>query len=251
MEIKDTIKYNQVPVGILLNKDEKVLWDYQMKHPALSDRYVTMILTAVRSKFHQYRYTINTAKNLTEDEQIEWFEVLNNAGSRVSTIQLRFSKLKANGIDIYTDYTSKYVEKLKNADFDITFAPKKTDVSYPIAALNPVLEKITNKYHTQSNFAPIPPDVKQNLLCSISEDNLKLCFSETLEKLDEVIAFIEEYELKKLERIDYINYLIGYFTFTTEPNYDYLVNWYNKIDFTNLTNSERREAYTKLIDGRA
>jgi hypothetical protein len=29
-----------------------------------------------------YNYTINLAEDLSEDEQISWFEVLNNAGSR-------------------------------------------------------------------------------------------------------------------------------------------------------------------------
>lgn len=33
------------------------------------------------------------AEDLSEDEQITWFEVLNNAGSRVSIIQMRFAKM--------------------------------------------------------------------------------------------------------------------------------------------------------------
>ena len=60
-------------------------------------------------KIKNYNYTINSADALSEDEQIEWFEVRNNAGSRVSIIQMRFSKLKMYGIDIYKQYTSVYV----------------------------------------------------------------------------------------------------------------------------------------------
>ena len=56
---------------------------------------------------------VGTATDLTEDEQINWFEVLNNAGSRVSIIQMRFSKLKAHGIDVYTQYTHVYRNKVQ------------------------------------------------------------------------------------------------------------------------------------------
>lgn len=41
-------------------------------------------LLLARTKILSYAYTVNMAEDLSEDEQITWFEVLNNAGSRVS-----------------------------------------------------------------------------------------------------------------------------------------------------------------------
>ena len=65
--------------------------------------------------------------------------MLNNAGSRVSIIQMRFSKLKAHGIDVYTQYTHVYRNKVHEYGYDF-FTPQKTNVSYSIAALNPAYE---------------------------------------------------------------------------------------------------------------
>lgn len=251
LECKDSIKENQIPVGILFNKDIEVFRKYINSHKTLKDDFVKDVLNAVRQKIFTYFYTINSATNLTEDEQIEWFEVLNNAGSKVSALQLKFSKFKSSGLDVYTEFTAKFLEKLKYSGFDIKFKQKKSETSSPIAAINPIWEKTMKKYHTGNNFAPIPSDIKKDSIKKLQEEKLNMFFTETLDKLDKVIEFIDGYKLKKQEKIDYINYLIGYFTFIDSPDYEYLINWYNKIDFTNLTNSERRVAYTKLLDGTA
>ena len=95
----EAYRKNQVPVGILLNKDDNKLIAYTEKNKALASPMVVNALLQIRNKIKTYQYTINFATDLTEDEQINWFEVLNNAGSRVSIIQMRFSKLKAHGID--------------------------------------------------------------------------------------------------------------------------------------------------------
>ena len=96
VESEQAIRTNQIPVGIVLNRDDAVLFEYTNKKSALRKPEVTNVLLQVRSKIKNYNYTINSAEDLDEDEQIEWFEVLNNAGSRVSIIQMRFSKLKAS-----------------------------------------------------------------------------------------------------------------------------------------------------------
>ena len=98
----EAYRKNQVPVGVLLNKDDNELITYTEKNKALAAPMVVNALLQIRNKIKTYQYTINFATDLTEDEQINWFEVLNNAGSRVSIIQMRFSKLKAHGIDVYT-----------------------------------------------------------------------------------------------------------------------------------------------------
>ena len=91
---------SQIPVGVLLNKDDAVFYEYLTRNNMMKDPSFMTILVQCRSKIRSYYYTINQAENLTEDEQIEWFEVLNNAGSRVSALQMRFSKMKVHGIEI-------------------------------------------------------------------------------------------------------------------------------------------------------
>ena len=249
VESEQAIRTNQIPVGIVLNRDDAVLFEYTNKKSALRKPEVTNVLLQVRSKIKNYNYTINSAEDLDEDEQIEWFEVLNNAGSRVSIIQMRFSKLKAHGIDIYKQYTSVFNNRLIEVGYDF-FTPEKTTVSYPISALNPAYELVMNKIHS-NNFAPIPSDTKENQLCNISTEDLKRCIELTLEVEDKVIDFIENNALKQPDRIDYINYLIGFFIFNASKIDDKvkarLINWYNTVDFTNKSNTNRRDMYTDLI----
>lgn len=245
----EAFRKNQVPVGVLLNKDDKKLIEYTESNKALSSPLVVNALLQIRNKIKTYQYTINFATDLSEDEQIDWFEVLNNAGSRVSIIQMRFSKLKAHGIDVYTQYTHVYRTKILEYGYDY-FTPQKTNVSYPIAALNPAYEVLISGRHS-NNFAPISSDTKENQLCNLEPEQLLNCFDITLEALDKVLEFIEDNKLKKHNRSDYINYLIGYFVFhrdgiTTEQK-DSLISWYNSVNFTNKSNTTRRKIYSDLL----
>ncbi len=240
---------NQIPAGILLNKDDTKLIEYTESNKALSSPVIVNALLQIRNKIKTYQYTINFATDLSEDEQINWFEVLNNAGSRVSIIQMRFSKLKAHGIDVYTQYTHVYRNKVLEYGYDY-FTPQKANVSYPIAALNPAYEVLTSGRHT-NNFAPISSDTKENQLCNLEPEQLLKCFDLTLEALDKVLKFIDDNELKKHNRSDYVNYLIGYFVFhredITDEQKDALINWYNTANFTNKSNTERRKIYSDLL----
>lgn len=251
VEYRESIRNNQIPAGILLNKDDSVYFDYINSHKTLSSPEVSSVLMQVKYKFKNYNYTINSATDLSEDEQINWFEVLNNAGSRVTAIQMRFSKLKAHGIDIYTQYTNLYREILNSFGYDSFFTPHTTNVSYPIAALNPLYEILVFDGIHKNNFAPISSDTKENLLCSLSPKVLKECFEYTLDYLKQVLLFIDEHELKRPDRIDYINYMIGYFAFHSTPilktQEEELIGWYKKVQFRNQSNSSRREIYSKLI----
>ena len=240
---------SQIPVGVLLNKDDAVFYEYLTKNNMMKDPSFMTILVQCRSKIRSYYYTINQAENLTEDEQIEWFEVLNNAGSRVSALQMRFSKMKVHGIDIYTMYTLKFKNKLLEYGYDF-FSPQKTSVSYPIAALNPAYEIIMNKLHTDA-YAPIPSDTKENQLCALEPALLKQCFAKTLEALDKSVEFIQEQDVKEPDRIDYINYITGFFVYNPSPSNEVvkkLVDWYNKVDFNNKSNSRRRTIFTQLLN---
>ena len=249
-EVHEALRSNQIPVGILLNKEDAALFEYAKSKRTLNSPDVLSVLLQVRSKMRNYNYTINSAEDLTEDQQIEWFEVLNNAGSRVSIIQMRFSKLKAHGIDIYKQYTNLYRCRVIEAGYGDFFTPQKTNVSYPIAALNPALEVISKKTHS-GNYAPIPSDTKENQLCNLTPEQLSRCFSMTLEALDRVLDFINDNDLKRPSRIDYINYLLGYFIFHNEDLSEIakekLIAFMETMDFTNMSNKDRRDIFTNLV----
>lgn len=250
-EVDKSIKNHQIPVGILLNKENDIFFNYINTNSTLRKPEVMTLLMQIRSKLRDYNYTINLAENLSEDEQIEWFEVLNNAGSRVTRVQMRFSKLRLQGIDIYTQYTNKFRDKIEGAGMDL-FKVKDTEVSIPVAALNPAYEIITEKQHSL-NYTPIPSDVRENQLCSLDAKQLKECFSITLESLDRAINFIEDNQLKKPNRIDYLTYLTGLFVFMNgkeinDTQNSKLIEWYTSVNFSNQTNTERRDIFTQLLN---
>lgn len=244
-------KQHQVPVGVLLNRDENKLTNYLKKNKSLAKFEVQTILVQVRNKFRSYYYTINQAKDLTEDEQIHWFEVLNNAGSRVSAIQMRLAKLKVYGIDVYTQYAHVYVNKIREHGYDEVFLAQTTNLSYPISALNPAYEVIVEQPHS-NNYCPMAPDCRENAICSLEPSQIKLAFKLALAALDKTLDFIEANELDRPNRIDYINYLLGYFVFhpdtLTAEEKEYLIRWYKKTDFKNTSNSDRRAIFTALIN---
>lgn len=249
--VKKSIKKYQIPVGILLNKSYDKFEEYINENSKLNKSNVMNVLIQIRNKLKDYSYTVNLATDLSEDEQIEWFEVLNNAGSAVSKVQMRFSKLKVEGIDIYTQYTNKFTEKVEEAGMDL-FKVKTTEVSIPIAGLNSAFEILTGKPHTQ-NFAPIPSDTKENQLCSLPPEKLRKAFNITLEALDRSIEFIRKNSLKKPDRIDYLNYLTGLFVFKrnqewTEAQNEQLIQWYNTVEFKNKSNGQRRQIFSDLLN---
>lgn len=240
----------QIPVGILLNKEDSVFYEFMTEKNLMKDPMAMSVLLQSRSKIRNYYYTINQADNLSEDEQIEWFEVLNNAGSRVSALQMRFSKMKVHGIDIYVMYTLKFKNRILEYGYDF-FAPQKTSVSYPIAALNSAYEIVMNKIHSDT-YTPIPSDTKENQLCSMEPSLLKQCFSMTLDALEKALEFINNENLVAPDRIDYINYLTGYLVYYPKALEDpkkkeHLIEWYNTVDFNNKSNSKRRTIFSKML----
>lgn len=241
----EAYRENQIPVGVLLNKDDNELITYTEKNKALSAPMTVNTLLQIRNKIKTYQYTINFATNLTEDEQIHWFEVLNTAGSRVSAIQMKFSKLKAHGIDIYTQYAYVYRDMIQEHGYDFF------KLSYSIAALNPAYEVLFSGKHS-NNFAPISSDTKENQLCKLNPDKLKECFEMTLEALEKALNFIENNDLKKYNRPYFVNYLIGYFVFHKEKisnqQKNNLINFYKNVALDNQTNARRRSLYSVLLN---
>jgi len=247
VETDMAFKKSQIPVGKLFNRSDDVFFAACNAY----DRDVLTVLMSVRSKYMQYNYTINMASDLNEDEQIQWFEVLNNAGSKVSIIQMRFSRMKGHGFDIY-DYTNSFKSMViaSNPEYAAFFKPQKTSVSYPIAALNAALEKVKGRAH-EKHYTPMPSDTKENQLCRLKIDTLKDCCEMTKDALKYTLEFIEGHSLKVPDRMDYINYLVGYFVYhgteISSEDEEILCRWYNSVDFTNTSNTERREIYRKLL----
>ncbi|OAB71301.1 GmrSD restriction endonuclease domain-containing protein [Paenibacillus crassostreae] len=243
---------SQIPVGILLNEKEEVLMDYLKQKGSLADLFA--IALRVRTKIRSYNYTINIAENLKEDEQIEWFEVLNNAGSRVTILQMSFSKLKIHNLDIYLDYTEPFKQKVNEYGYDELFSPFTTNVSYPIAALNPAYEVIEKHGIHNTNYAPIPSDTKEVVLTKIDVKDFKKIIDLTLDSLERALNFVDKNELREyITRMDYILYLTGFFSFqqaheTTNELEVLLVSWVKTVNFTNQSNSSRREVFSSLLD---
>lgn len=241
----EAYRENQIPVGVLLNKDDNELITYTEKNKALSAPMTVNALLQIRNKIKTYQYTINFATNLTEDEQIHWFEVLNTAGSRASAIQMKFSKLKAHGIDIYNQYAYVYRDMIQEHGYDFF------KLSYSIAALNPAYEVLFSGKHS-NNFAPISSDTKENQLCKLNPDKLKECFEMTLEALEKALNFIENNDLEKYNSPYFVNYLIGYFVFHKEKisnqQKNNLINFYKNVALGNQPNAERRNLYSILLN---
>lgn len=59
-----------------MNKDDNELITYTEDNKALGSTIVVNALLQIRNKIKTYQYKINFATDLTEDEQINWFEVL-------------------------------------------------------------------------------------------------------------------------------------------------------------------------------
>lgn len=135
----------------------------------------------------------------------------------------------------------------------IQVVQKNTEVSIPLATLNPAFEIILGKKHT-SNYSPIPSDTKKDSTISDMEpDKLRKCFEMTLTALDRTLDFINENNLPAPSRIDYITYLTGYFVYKkgmhlSDLSKQKLIEWYNEVDFSNKSNKERRQIFNDLLD---
>lgn len=241
---------SQIPVGILFNKNQQVLTKYIYENYSPNEATgLFPLLVGIRTKILNYSYTIHIADNMTENEQIEWFEVLNNAGSKVSLIELALSKLRMHDFDIYSAFITPYKDKVKEYGFDELFSPFSSNVSYPIASLNPAFEYLLKNGLHSKNYAPIPSDTKENMLLKLTKVQLDGISQLTLQSLDKALNFISEYRLQSyIKTMQYVMYLTGYFIFQKDNiQKNNLEQWVKEISFDNLSNVERRSIYNKLI----
>lgn len=250
-KINGQLRENQIPVGILLNKQQSVLQEHiYNKLSSTEANQLFPIAISVRTKLLSYSYTVHIAGNMTENEQIEWFEVLNNAGSRVTMIELALSKFKVHDFDMYTKFINIYKKKVADYGFEELFSPFSSNVSYPIASLNPAFEKTQKNGVHNKNYAPIPSDTKENMLIRLSKDELETISKDTLNGLNRALDFIFDNNLQDyIAKMQHIMYLTGYFVFVEEKNVQdsNLINWIKTVSFDNITNGEKRDIYNDLI----
>lgn len=251
--IKNTglLEQYQIPVGKLYNQDENIFFDFLNKNKQFQDFHIYSLLLSIRAKHEKYYYTVNYAKDLTEEEQREWFEVLNLAGTRVTGVQVHLTEMLVKNIDYYKEYSDVFSTKLFDYGFENLFSKKSTEISGPLAALNPAFEKVSNKKHS-SNYSPIPSDVKVSLISKLNRDKIIAIFEVTLEALDKALLFIKNNNLKEPDKLDYINYLIGYFVYNQSQEISIiktgkLIEWYNNIVFSLKGNGERRKMFDDLL----
>lgn len=242
---------SQVPVGILYNKDIEVYKSYLKENKHLQTFEISDLLQRVRNKHLGYYYTVNYARDLSESEQREWFEVLNLAGSRVTGVQISLTEMLVKGVDYYNEYSKPCFERLTDANLEHLFAQKTTEISTPLSMLNPAYEVFKKKEHS-SNYSPIPSDVKASVICKLDSNEIRELFSISLTALNRAIDFLEDNSLGIPSRIDFITYLVGYFIFLeneelSQLQVSNLLNWYKNIEFDNLGNSQRRKIFDDLI----
>lgn len=244
---------HQIPVGKLLNQDDSVMSSYVSDKMNITDFNDMQLLLQIRTKLRQYSYTLHIAEDMTELQQIEWFEVLNNAGSKVTALQMTFAKLASQEFDIYSEYGIKFQELVETFDTQVKFSPYTTNVSYPVAALNPELELYLKQEH-KANYAPMPSDTKENTLAKVDKKHpgaIKEIALKTLDDVAKALDFLKVHGLNdSVDRMDYILNITGYFAYhsnLTEEQEEYLVNWVKKVNFRNKTNKDRRDIYSNLL----
>lgn len=249
--IQDKIKNNQIPVGVLYNKDDDVFTSYLEQHKDLQIFKIQSLLTKIREKFRKYYYTVNYASDLSEEEQSDWFEVLNLAGSRVPKNQVFLNDMLVRGIDFYTEFSNKFFDILSLSDLSDLFVQKTTEISIPLSCLNAAYESLTNQKHSD-NFSPIPSDAKGIFMSRLDATLLRNMFNLVLNSLQNSLDFISSNNLSIPNRIDYLTYLTGLFSHlnTTKLTYSQTLNvidWYNNVDFSSNGNTLRRKKFNSLL----
>ncbi|APC42597.1 hypothetical protein A7L45_05960 [Clostridium estertheticum subsp. estertheticum] len=178
--------------------------------------------------------------------------MLNNAGSKIPLKEMRLSRLKIKDVDYHSEYISKFIKQLVDKKYNEIFTSKSTQVSYPLAALNPAYDYLFSKIDTKK-IAPIASDVKEGRICDLDTEELKKLFEMTLNSLELTLEFIDSNELDIPIRMEFITFAMGYFVYgnneeLSEVRKEFLINWFNNIEFTNMVNTTKRLEYYKLIN---
>lgn len=243
-------KHCQVPAGILLNRDITILKEYCASRDELKSNYDT--ISDTRHKFFRYKLTLNVAKDMNIDEQIDWFIKLNNAGSTIPELQLILTALNKYGIDVYAEYTSVFKEILRSVDMEESYKINSSEISAPIAVLNAYMEVEDGRKHNM-NWSPITSDHRAKVFVKKNKEYIQKAFKVTLDTLRVVANFIKDKDIN-IANIDYkhVNFITSMMIYRefSKINLELeekLIEWINSTDFTNRTNREKREIYNKLL----
>src|SRR5699024_7311466 len=181
----------------------------------------------------------------------EWFEKLNNAGTQVSRLQMKFSKMLVKGLDIYPQYVVPYVERIYSRGLNKLFKTKATETSFQIAALNPAYEVLITP-NSINYTSPIPSNTNEDQLASLDITQLRQIIEITLEALDSAFMFIEQEKLRKPVRMEQLTYIMGVIIHNKSEELEkyqreILVKWYKTVNFINMPNTEKRTLYRELL----
>lgn len=245
------ISRTQIPVGVLFGKNQQILVDYvYKKYSTNKANKLFPLLLGIRTKFFNYSYTIHIAENMTADEQIEWFELLNNAGSKMSEMELTVAKIKVHGFDLHSDFTVPYMELIKRYNLEKIFSNFKSKLSYSLSALNPSFEWLQKRQKHNINCAPIPSDTKEKLFLKLNKNQLKAMSELTLDALDNTLSFVADNHLQnKIKTMESVMFLTGYFIFNKNNIQKQEVKkWIEKFTTESKSLNERRVAYNNLIN---
>lgn len=251
-----TIKPHQIPVGKLYHKDSDVFFEYVNKNSFLKKDKIKDLLSSIRKKHEQYYYVVNLATNLSREEQMNWFEVLNLAGSQVTADMVYLTDLLVKGVDFYTEYANIFGNVLDSYGLGDLFPRKSAEISIPLAALNPAYFKISGKEQTL-NSAPFPSDTKAKSIGSLEVEQIREIINITLGSLDVFLHYVDTKDLKDhLTRIDLITYVVGLFVeygissmeSLSETQQEYIDTFIKEVEFVNQTNQQRRIVYKNLVE---
>lgn len=249
----NNINRTQIPVGILFGKNQQVLIDYiYKKYSVTKANELFPLLLEVRTKFFNYSYTIHIAENMTADEQIEWFELLNNAESKMSEMELTVAKIRMRGFDLHSEFTIPYMKLIKHYDLEKVFANFESKLSYSLSALNPSFEWLWKGQKHNINCAPISSDTKEKLFLKLSKKQLKVMSELTLNALNDTLFFVANNHLQNnIKTMECVMFLTGYFIFNKDNlQKEKLKNWIEKFTTESKSLNERRTIYNNLIHSR-
>lgn len=250
LEKASMLNGNQIPVTVIYNKDFKVYNKFLELHPDMLEPKVANYINMIRNKFLGYSYTVNFASSLLEKEQLKWFEILNNAGSKIPITEMKLSRLKTKDVDYYKEFIEPFMEIIEANGFENYFPTQATRTTYPLSALNPGYDYLFS-INLRKNRAPIPSDGKDTQLATLEAEQLRELFELTLFALQQVMDFVESEQIDLNGRMEYITFSIGFFVFhgktMTKQKEEYLKEWIRDTDFVNKSNGEKRQIYQQLV----
>ena len=163
---------------------------------------------------------------------------------------MNLSRLKSKDVDYYKEFIEPFMDIIESNGYESFFPTQATKTTYPLSALNPGYDYLFST-ELGKNRAPIPSDGKDKKLATLDSDQLHQLFDITLTALQDTMDFIEDEDISLSGRMEHITFALGFFVYhgnsmSTEKK-EFLKSWINSTNFINMTNSDKRETYQKLV----